>query len=58
MNLANAFDFTGKTVVVTGMRGAVLRHARGFADHGANVVLLDRLVERGLQCAEEMGRAL
>lgn len=56
MNLANAFDFTGKTVVVTGGCGVLCSAmARGFADHGANVVLLDRLVERGLQCAEEIG---
>lgn len=56
MNLANAFDFSGKTVVVTGGCGVLCSAmARGFAEHGANVVLLDRLAERGIKCADEIG---
>jgi len=60
MNIANAFDFSGKTVVVTGGCGVLCSAiATGFAEHGANVVLLDRLLERGRICAEEIGpRAL
>ncbi|NLE51294.1 MAG: SDR family oxidoreductase [Chloroflexi bacterium] len=56
MTIADAFDFTGKTAVVTGGCGVLcFAIAKGLAEHGANVALLDRLEERGQICAEEIG---
>lgn len=50
------FDLTGKTAVVTGGCGVLcFAMASVLADAGANVVLLDRLYDRGQECAEEIG---
>jgi len=52
----NLFDLTGKTAVVTGGCGVLcFAIARFLAEHGAQVALLDRLRERGRECAEEIG---
>ncbi len=50
------FDLSGKTAVVTGGCGVLcFAIAEGLARHGANVALLDRLYERGQECASEIG---
>jgi short-subunit dehydrogenase len=50
-------DFTGKTVVISGAsRGLGLELARGFADEGANIVLLARDEQRLNDSARELGR--
>lgn len=56
MTITDLFDFSGKTAVVTGGCG-VLCHAiaQALAEHGANVALLDRVIERGQFCADEIG---
>jgi NAD(P)-dependent dehydrogenase (short-subunit alcohol dehydrogenase family) len=52
----NLFDLHDKTAIVTGGCGVLCYAiARELAQYGANVVLLDRLYERGMQCAEEIG---
>jgi NAD(P)-dependent dehydrogenase (short-subunit alcohol dehydrogenase family) len=52
----NLFDLTGKTAVVTGGCGVLcFAIARFLAERGAHVALLDRLRERGQECAEEIG---
>lgn len=56
MKMADAFDFTGKTAVVTGGCGVLCHAIAGaLAAHGANVALLDRLLERGQICADAIG---
>jgi NAD(P)-dependent dehydrogenase (short-subunit alcohol dehydrogenase family) len=50
------FDLTGQTAVVTGGCGVLcFAIARGLADAGAQVALLDRQAERGQECACEIG---
>jgi len=51
--------FAGKTVLVTGAsRGQGASHARGFAAEGANVVLVDVLVDEGRELAAALENAL
>ena len=50
-------DFTGKTVVISGAsRGLGLELARGFADEGANIVLLARDEQRLKENSAELER--
>jgi NAD(P)-dependent dehydrogenase (short-subunit alcohol dehydrogenase family) len=50
-------DFSGKTVVISGAsRGLGLELARGFADEGANIVLLARDEQRLKENCRELGR--
>lgn len=55
-DIRELFDLTGKTAVVTGGCGVLcFAMASALADAGANVALLDRLYDRGQECAEEIG---
>ena len=51
------YDFTGRTVLVTGGNGGMgASHVRGFHDAGANVVIADRNAEVGHAFADELGK--
>ena len=55
---ADPFDLTGKVAVVTGgSRGLGREMARGFAEHGATVVVASRKLEACVETAEEITRA-
>ena len=60
MRQKRRIDFAGKTVVISGgSRGLGLELARGFADEGANIVLLARDEQRLQDSARELeGRAV
>lgn len=52
----NLFDLTDKTAVITGGCGVLcFAIAKFLAECGARVALLDRLVEKGQECACEIG---
>jgi len=52
---ADLFDLTGKIVLVTGgSRGLGLAMVRGFAEHGADVIIVSRKLEACEAAAEEV----
>src|SRR5918994_3235863 len=57
MRQKRRIDFAGKTVVISGgSRGLGLELARGFADEGANIVLLARDEQRLKENSAELER--
>jgi NAD(P)-dependent dehydrogenase (short-subunit alcohol dehydrogenase family) len=53
--MATAFDFTGKTVLITGgTRGLGRAMASGFAEHGADVIVSSRKAEACEKTAAEL----
>ena len=55
--MTDAFSVKGKNVVVTGgNRGIGLGISTAFAQSGANVIILCRDTEKGMQAAESFGQ--
>ncbi|HRK65061.1 MAG TPA: SDR family oxidoreductase [Terricaulis sp.] len=57
--MANLFDLTGKTAIITGSsRGIGKAIAHRLAEHGANVVISSRKADACEEAAEEINKAL
>jgi NAD(P)-dependent dehydrogenase (short-subunit alcohol dehydrogenase family) len=57
--MANLFDLTGKTAIVTGSsRGIGKAIAHRMAEHGANVVVSSRKIDASQQAADEINQTL